>query len=151
MLFDKKMISSEKPNVCELEKEMERITRKEDTLMSETYFSKQNIDIIQNELYLHVFKKAGFRIDKQPINDLLIIMRGVYNLYANPLTKRNHIKSEIMKLNDIFLEMTTKMIISNVKMHRKYIQDASNLPVPISRGTMESRKGEISLPSNNLV
>jgi hypothetical protein len=130
---------------------MEKISRKEETLMSDTYFSQQNIDIIQTEIYLNVLKKQGYKIDKQPVNDILIIMRGIYNLYGNPYTERGKIKSEIIKLNKIFVEMTTNMIISNIKMYRKYIHDASNLPVPISRGEMVSRKGENSIPSNNFI
>ena len=151
MLFDEKMIFNKKPLACELDKEMEKISRKEETLMSEVYFSQENIDIIQSEIYLNVLKTKGYKIDKQPVNDILIIMRGIYNLYGNPYTERNKIKSEIIKLNNIFVEMTTNMIVSNIKMYRKYIYDASNLAVPLSRGELISRKGEDNFPTNNLI
>lgn len=100
------------------------------TDFSELFFSQQNINIIQQKLYNSVKTKYGYMIDKQSSNDFAVIMKGIYNIYY---TSNNDIKSEIIKLNNIVVEKCTDMVISNIRMYKQYVQDASNLPTPIDR------------------
>ena len=115
---------------CESRNAMYKTLNLCDTEFSNMYFSNDNINMIQNLLYIDVKKRYGYKIDKQSDNDLLIIMKGIFNLHG---IQYNDIKKSINALNAIVVQKCSAMVESNVKMYRQYIKDASNLPIPNQR------------------
>jgi len=114
----------------------------EQTRLSNTYFSKCNIEMLQKIIAYDVYKQTGKKIGKQSEHDLLIIMRSYFLQKANNvLTNDEDIKNEIRKLNIIVKDDATKRIISMIKQHDAYIRDISNMVEPIDRAESTNVKG----------
>tara|TARA_Y100000389_G_C17331088_1_gene448132 strand:+ start:87 stop:500 length:414 start_codon:yes stop_codon:yes gene_type:complete len=119
----------------------------EETPITKTFFSNTNIELIQTMIYNNIKHIYKYKIDKQPVENLLMVMRSMYVLYGNP--KNSDIKQEIVKLNELVINKCTEIIISNILMYFKYVEDASTLPTPIDRGKFESSKGDTNLEFTN--
>jgi hypothetical protein len=119
-------------------KEMIKSVHQEQTDLSDIYFSRENLELIQKELINTVRDEYKYTIDRQSEDDLLIIMRSYYTLYANPETCS--VKQEIIKLNKLVIEKATKIVVTNIKMYKLYLNDASNLPVPLERSELFTSK-----------
>jgi len=101
------------------------------TLLSETYFSLENIEIIQNAIRAKIFEKTNkkYIIDKQDYDQLKIIMRSIF--LQNSVHKNNNIKEQIMALNDIVIDYCVPQVYSELLAYVKYKEDISTLAVPI--------------------
>ena len=97
-------------------KEMIKSVHQERTKLSDIYFSRENLELIQKELISNVRDQYKFNIDKQSEDQLLIIMRSYYTLYANPET--NNLKQEIIKLNKLVIDKATLIVVTNIKMYK---------------------------------
>lgn len=112
------------------------------------YFSNTNIEALQQGIYNMVLNKScgKIRIGKQSVDELLIIMRGIYLQYSeNSLL--DPIK-QVRDLNTRVLNYAVPIIIEEAKMRASYIHTISNLPVPMELGKATSIKGEKSLVMN---
>lgn len=100
------------------------------TLLSNTFFSKENIEIIQNAIRSEIYKKTEQKhiIDKQDYDQIKIIMRSVFLQYA--LHKSTNIREQIEQLNNIVLEYCIPKVYSELMSYLKYKEDISTLPVP---------------------
>ena len=114
--------------------ELVKSVHQESTNFTNIYFSNTNINLIQKELRDNVNRLYGYKIDKQSEDNLLIIMRSFYTLYANP--EAQDVKNEILKINKLVIDRATKIVVTNIKMYKIYLNDASNLPVPMSRSEL---------------
>ena len=106
----------------------------EDNLLARTYFSAENIQIIQNGLRAGVFKMsktAGNEIVVPPQNveQLSIIMRSIFFQYSENL--QTGIKEQIERLNRIVLEDVVPRVYNESMGYLKYMQDQSSLVVPL--------------------
>lgn len=111
------------------------------TKLSNVFFSKKNIDSIQKQLADEVYDRLGKRIDRQSDTELLGIMQGVYNAFS----RHTGGKQEILRLNDIVLDIVVEQVVSGVKAYTAYMKDTSTLPEPMERGVFASVKGKNSL------
>lgn len=109
--------------------------------LSEIFFSRQNIDILQNAIRYLVYKKTCGKhvIDKQSETDLIIVMRSIYLQYGKHTPYA--IKEQIKDLNERVLEYCVPKIIGEIHMYLQYRKDISSLPVPMDRGEFISSKG----------
>ena len=100
------------------------------TLLSNTYFSKENIEIIQNAIRAEIYKKTEqkYIIDKQDYDQLKIIMRSIFLQYA--LHKSNNIKEQIEQLNNLDLEYCIPKVYGELISYLKYKEDITTLAVP---------------------
>lgn len=100
------------------------------SLLSTTYFSAENIEIIQNAIRAAVYKKTNgvHIIDKQDYDQLKIIMRAVFLQYA--LHKPDHIREQIEQLNSIVLDYCIPKVYNELVAYLKYKEDISSLPTP---------------------
>ena len=105
----------------------------ESTPLSNTFFSAKNIQIIQNGIRSGVYYKSNkkFLIDKQPIDQIKIIMRGVFLEHC--AHKPNNISEQIQQLNHSVIQYCIPSIISEAKAYTKYKYDISTLVVPMDR------------------
>lgn len=109
------------------------------TPLVEAFFSVGNIDVIQNRLRATILKQAGYAIDRQSDEHLVVIMRKVYAEYATNTSE--NIGSEVRRLNDVVLSNIVPMVAAGVAARLAYLKDASRLPEPLPRGTQTSIKG----------
>tara|TARA_B100001287_G_C22302508_1_gene353431 strand:- start:59 stop:571 length:513 start_codon:yes stop_codon:yes gene_type:complete len=119
----------------------------EDSVLSQIYFSKSNMNILQNQLRFFVFKNSNGKhiIDRQSDIDLEIIMRSIYLQHS--LNLNCNIKEQIKKLNDLVIGWAGPRVLNEVEQYIGYINNVENMPVPMERPKNLSIKGSKSLRS----
>lgn len=111
------------------------------TKLTKLYFSKPNVDAIQTQLAKAVKAKTGYTIDRQSDNEIIGIMRGVYDMFSTNV----YTDKEVQRLNEIVLEIIIAQVVSGIEGYLNYLKDASTLPEPLSRGQFASTKGDKQL------
>ena len=110
----------------------------DDTILSQVYFSQQNIQIIQNGIRAGVYNRSNgqYIIGPQDCDSLKIIMRSVFLQYA--ANQPNNITQQVEELNKLVLEYCIQQVYSEAQGYITYVNDASTLVVPIERPVMTS-------------
>jgi hypothetical protein len=108
----------------------------DDTSLSIAFFSKENIQILQNGIRAGVYKKSNgqYTIGPQDCDSLKIIMRSVFLQHA--ANQVNNIPEQINQLNKMVLNYCIQQVYSEAQGYMKYIDDASTLVVPIAHPIM---------------
>ena len=107
--------------------------------VSNMFFSKENIDILQNGIRYSVFKKSNDVIDNQSLVELQIIMRSMYFQYSRNLP--NDIVPQVKELNTKVLEFIVPRIVVELTQYASYTNDISKLPIPLERSKLDTMKG----------
>lgn len=107
--------------------------------VSELFFSKHNISVLQQGLRYSVFKKTGKTIDNQSENELLIIMRSIYLQYAKHMPY--NIIMQVKSLNSKVLDYAVDRVSGEVKQYFDYKHHASTLPIPLEHAKNVSPVG----------
>jgi len=121
----------------------------EQTTLSRTFFSQENIKVIQHQIRKGVYDKSGdkkYIIGDQSVDELKIIMRGIFYQYARNL--ETDIKGQLSDLNTKVIDWSVPHILSAVDHYHYYINDISHMPVPMQQPQNISRAGTLSLPLN---
>lgn len=105
----------------------------ENNVYSQLFFSKENIQIIQNALRAAIYKKSGYVIPPQNADALGIIMRSTFLQYAQFYEDKAAITREIERLNQFVLDYVIAEVYSSLKAYLHYIKEQSSLPVPIGQ------------------
>lgn len=97
--------------------------------LEQTFFSKENIELINKQLITAVFNKSNkqFLICPQDESNLLIVMRYVFIEYSRNLPF--DIKEQIRDLNCRVVSEIAPTIISNVDQKIGYLRDISTQPL----------------------
>jgi len=111
-----------------------------DTLLSCTFFSKENIQILQNAIRKGVYDRSNgqYVIAPQNCNELKIIMRSIFLQHANNLPC--DIKNQIITLNNLVTDFAIEQVYKEAVSYIKYKIDASTMAVPISTPVNTSPK-----------
>ena len=109
-----------------------------ETTLSTIFFSKENIQMIQNGIWAGVYQKSNgqYIIGQQDCDSLKIIMRSVFLQHA--ANKPFDISGQIRELNKIVLNYCIQQVYSEAQGYMKYLDDASTLVVPLAPPIMES-------------
>ena len=121
----------------------------ENNKLTDLFFSKQNIETIQNSIRKTVFEKSqpkGYVIDNQSVDELKIIMRAMFYQYARNLPY--DLAGQVHDLNDRVVAWSVPHILSAVDHYYYYLKDIQSMPVPLSHPVHLSRAGTKSLASN---
>lgn len=104
----------------------------DDSALSNAYFSKENIQIIQNGIRAGVYKQSNnqYVVAPQDCDSLKIVMRSIYLQYSANLP--GNISSQIEALNQMVLNFCIQQVYGEAKGYMKYLSDASNMYVPIA-------------------
>ena len=121
------------------------------TLLNTVYFSKDNLDIVQNMIRYRIFKKSNekFVISRQSDLDVIVIMRSIFLQHSPNLSCK--IKEQISYLNNLVVEWIIPRVYSEIEQHIGYINNVEFLPTPIGRPLNLSSKGERTLKSINII
>lgn len=114
-----------------------------ETPLSRAFFSKENIQIIQNGIRAGVYKKSNgqYNISQQSEENLKIIMRSTFLMYsANMPTK---LTEQIDALNTIVLDYCVPRVYNETKSYMRYLYDASTLVVPMERPVLSKEYNPI--------
>ena len=103
------------------------------TVLSDLYFSSENIRIIQNGIRSGVFhnSKGKFKIGNQDLDTLKIIMRSIFLQFSN--NNPNNITSQIKNLNDLVINYSVPQVMGEAEGYLKYKRDVSTLATPLER------------------
>lgn len=109
-----------------------------ETPLSQVFFSRQNIQIIQNGIRAGVYHRSNgqYVIGPQDCDSIKIIMRSVFLQYS--ANQPTNITQQIEQLNKIVLNYCIQQIYSEAQGYMKYIDDASTLVVPIAHPVQAS-------------
>ena len=116
----------------------------EATPLNQAFFSKENFQIVQNDIRHTVFQKSGEVIDPVSTDDLFMIMRAIFLWYSRNLP--NNIPEQIAELNARVTAWSVPKIIAEVSMYKTYLNDIDTLPVPMKLPVNQSSAGTRSLP-----
>ena len=110
----------------------------EDSSLSNAYFSRENLEIVQNAIRKGIYDKTNgqYVIDNQDCDSLKTIMRGVY--LEHSANQPNNITQQIVELNKMVINFCVQQIYSELRAYVKYLHDASTLVVPIAHTTMST-------------
>lgn len=103
----------------------------EQSQLSWAFFSKENMQILQNGLRAGVYEKSGgqFVLPPQNTDALKIIMRSTFLQYGQLLG--NTIQEQIARLNKIVLDYIVPVLYSSSVSYKQYLVDQSTLVVPL--------------------
>jgi hypothetical protein len=109
-----------------------------ETPLSQTFFSQQNIQIIQNGIRAGVYHKSKgqYLIDTQDCDSLKIVMRSIFLQYSANMPF--DIPQQILELNKMVLNYCIQQVYSEAQGYMKYVDDVSTLVVPISNPIQDS-------------
>jgi hypothetical protein len=111
------------------------------TPLNQAFFSPANVQIIQNRLRREVYERSHgeFLIDEQSVDELMTIMRAMYLQYGK--NQPTNIRGQIDDLNTLVVNWAVPRIVSECSMHKTYLHDIQNMPVPLAQPVLESRAG----------
>jgi hypothetical protein len=120
-------------------------TIQQETILSEVFFSKDNIDYIQNKIQSTVINQTNgkHRIGRQSDTELSIIMRSVFLQFAR--NSDIDIKGQITELDNKVVDECVPTILSGIEQYLKYKTDVSTLRKPMEMPQSFNSKGEKSL------
>jgi len=97
--------------------------------LEKTFFSKENIDLINKQLILSVYNSTNkqFLICTQKEADLLIVMRYVFIEYSRNLPY--DINNQIKNLNYQVVNEILPTVISNIDQKIGYLKDIETQPI----------------------
>jgi hypothetical protein len=112
--------------------------------LNQTYFSPANVQIVQNKIRREVYDRSGgeFMIDPQSADELMIVMRAMYLQYGK--NQPANIAGQIVELNQLVADWCVPKIVAECSMHRTYLNDIQNLPVPMAHPVMMTKTGSKS-------
>ena len=112
----------------------------EENCVSKLFFSKLNVDLLQQFIQEEVYKLSNgrYKIGRQSDIELGIIMRSLY-LQNGPYS--NCDKKEVRKLNKIVIDDAVPKIYSAIKQYIMYKKDVSTLPKPMLHPEYTSNSG----------
>lgn len=103
-----------------------------ETPLSRAFFSKQNLQIIQNGVRAGVYNisKGHFVIANQSCDELKIIMRATF--LRSSINLPDRIPDQIADINKAVIDYCVPRIYGEAKGYIQYLHDASTLVVPLS-------------------
>ena len=108
----------------------------DNTLLSSLFFSKENIQIIQNGIRAGIFHKSKgqYTIPPQDCDSLKIIMRSTFLQHAS--NQQTNVTEQVEQLNKMVLNYCIQQVYGEAQGYIKYISDVSTLAIPIAHPVM---------------
>ena len=119
--------------------------------VSETFFSKENIDILQEGIINSVYNtsQGKYKIGRQSDQELTIIMRSIYFQYGK--NNNFNVIEQVRELNRIVINWCVDEIITNINQYMNYKTNISTLPMPMERAQLPSQKGTKTLEIKSFI
>jgi hypothetical protein len=111
--------------------------------LSDSYFSKQNIQNIQNGIKQGVYNKSQRRIavDDQPEDQIVTVMRSMYLQYSKNLD--TNIQEQVNDLNSRVLNFCINNVFNEAVAYLKYREDASTMHIPIMHPIYSNKTNKV--------
>ena len=116
------------------------------TPVSESFFSRFNIEYLHGSIVKNVSSKTGMNIDRQSDPDLQALMVRVYDhAIVNPFTD---VQSQVSRMNDLVVQEATKTIQTGILQQLSYYDYITSNPVPLAMPVSTSTYGN-KMPAND--
>jgi len=104
--------------------------------VSELYFSKENIQYIQNMMRLTIYNSSNKKhmIANQDCNNLKMIMRAFYLQYA--VNNEANTKEQVAELNTMVINWCVRELKSEINAYLYYIKQINNPIMPFAHPVM---------------
>lgn len=111
----------------------------EASVLSNAYFSKENIQIVHNGLRAGVYKASDnqYIVPPQNVDIIKSVMRTIFLQYAEH--KPDHIKEQIETLNKLVLDHLVPALYNETIGYIKYCRDQSTIATPLEHPTQTDR------------
>ena len=107
---------------------------------SDYFFSKHNINVIQQTIRYEVYKKLNKIIDNQSEQELFVIMRSIYLQYGGKeINNKLEFQNNILNLNNRVISYSVNNISNQLQQLDMYIKDISSLPIPLEHPSYENK------------
>ena len=109
--------------------------------LNSAFFSPANVQIVQNKLRREVYDRShgDFLIDEQSVDELIVVMRAMYLQYGR--NQPTDIAGQILELNQLVADWSVPKILAECSMHKTYLHDIQNLPVPMAHPILLTKTG----------
>jgi hypothetical protein len=113
-----------------------------DTDLSNVFFSKENIQIIQNGLRSEVYRLSNgeYSISQQDNDELKIIMRALY--LESAVNLPTDIREQVSALNQHVLNHCVPKLLNEIRAYLKYKRDASSMYTIMTWPAYDNVKGK---------
>ena len=99
--------------------------------VSNMFFSKDNMQILQNGIRYSIYTQTNDIIDNQSETELNLIMRSIYLQYSKNIPY--NVVEQVKELNTKVLDYVVPRIYIEMKQYINYANDISKLPIPLER------------------
>tara|TARA_Y100000389_G_scaffold204278_1_gene256020 strand:+ start:1421 stop:1915 length:495 start_codon:yes stop_codon:yes gene_type:complete len=105
----------------------------EKNILSDAFFSQENISILQNGIRAGVYNLSNKRylISNQNNDTLKMIMRAIFLQHSKNLP--NNITQQIQELNKMVIDYSVPQVFGEANSYIKYKNDASTMHMPHKR------------------
>lgn len=105
----------------------------DETMLSKLFFSKENIQLLQNAIRSGVYEKSNkqYIVKQQDCDTLKIIMRSVFLQVAQ--NQPTNITEQIKALNKYVIDYCIHEVYEEAKMYIRYLSDISTMYTPNDR------------------
>jgi len=119
----------------------------EESILSKVFFHPKNVDLIQKQLILEVFKRSDgtYWIEKQNEEDLQVVMRSMFIQHSRNVP--DHIPEQIQELNNIVVDDLFPNVMSQINAYFGYLERAFAPRQILDRPECVSNAGLRTLPS----
>lgn len=131
---------------------VKNITGRYNTILSDCFYSEENIEIINKQLILSVFNDSNkkYKICYQKREDILVVMTFIWENFSRNLDY--DITNQIRRLNIMVINEMLPKVLTNLEQHYDYIDNYNKiennnlnlLDLPINA---KLNRGTIELPS----
>lgn len=113
-----------------------------DNKLSDVFFSKDNVSIIQNGIRAGVYRMSNgkYLIDNQDSDQITTIMRGIFVEYSKNIP--NNIREQVESLNNHVITYCSDKVYKEAQGYLKYLKDASTISPPLMYPTMPENKSK---------
>jgi hypothetical protein len=99
---------------------------------SKAFFSRQNLDLIQENIRYIVYTKSKNVISTQDETNLVVMMREIYLQNSrNPSSSIELMRAEIKRLNELTYAKVVPSILSEILQYKTYLSDIDKVRTPI--------------------
>ena len=104
---------------------------REESPLSQYFFSNDNIEGIQKSIRYDIYNKTNNVVDFQSTNELLIIMRSIFLKFADNSVNSLDFLPHLLSLNQKVIDFSVGQIDTQVQQYGSYISRLESLPVPL--------------------
>jgi hypothetical protein len=120
----------------------------DDEPVGKIFFSERNIKRLQRQIKDEIFERSKKRYkleEDQEIADVLVAMRGIYQLHGKFLP--NNLVHQVKDLNKKTVNFIVPDMLTQIKQYYGYLKDINEPLKPIDRPMNVSSAGRRTLPS----